>query len=120
MSLAHTRGRDAEMQAERYLTGRGLRIEARNYRTRGGEIDLVARDGAYLVFVEVRARASAAWGSSTESVGARKRARLASAAAHYLMVHTGANPPPCRFDVVAISTVSGAVEWLRDAFQVPA
>lgn len=119
MSLAHTRGRDAEAQAERFLSTRGLTIVARNYRTRGGEIDLVARDGACLVFVEVRARASATWGSSAESVDARKRARLASAAAHYLMVHAGAHPPPCRFDVVAISTNQGTVEWLRDAFQVP-
>lgn len=122
MSLIHARGRNAEAQAARFLETRGLAILARNYRTRAGEIDLIARDGEYVVFVEVRARRSAAFGTPAETVGARKRARLASAAAHYLLTSTGTRPPPCRFDVVSISGTEPAarVEWLRDAFQVPA
>lgn len=122
MSLIHARGRDAEAQAARYLEARGLSIVARNYRSRGGEIDLIARDGESLVFVEVRARRSSAFGTPAETVGARKRARVAAAAAHYLMTAAGTRPPPCRFDVISISGAQGEarVEWLRDAFRVPA
>lgn len=118
MSLVHQRGRQAEDAAARYLEGRGLRIVARNWRARGGEIDLVAHDGDCLVFVEVRARRSSAYGTPAETVGARKRRRLMHAAALYLQQLAGAHPPPCRFDVLSVSGEGPAtrLDWLRDAF----
>jgi putative endonuclease len=114
MTAPHLRaGRRAEDIAETYLTARGLVTLARNHRCRGGEIDLVMRDGATLVFVEVRARASAAYGGAAASITAAKRHRVVLAARHYLAA--GGIDAPCRFDVVLLQ--SGRVEWLRAAFE---
>lgn len=108
-------GEAAESRAARHLADRGLEILQRNFRTRFGEIDLVAREGATLVFVEVRRRkSSAAWGGAVESVDGPKRRRIAAAARAYL-ARLGAEPP-CRFDVVAIQDET--CEWVRDAFSV--
>ena len=111
-TAAQTAGSDAENEAARFLERRGLAIVARNHRTRFGEIDLVARDGPTLVFVEVRLRSSSRFGGGAESIGAAKRRRIVAAALHYL---TGVRPqPPCRFDVVTLD--HGEPEWLRGAF----
>lgn len=92
----------------------GLRILARNWRCRAGEIDLVAAEGDTLVFAEVRLRHGAAFGGAAESVTAGKRARLVAAARHYL---AGRPSSPCRFDVLLLDALSPArVRWIRDAF----
>lgn len=108
-------GDGAEEAAARLLERHGLQIVARNYRTRLGEIDLIARDGAMLVFVEVRMRSSARFGGALASIGPRKRARIAAAARHFL-AHLG-HEPPCRFDVVALEDGAGPPTWLRGAFE---
>jgi len=106
-------GGAAEEQAARFLSGRGLAIVARNFRTHLGEIDLIARDGATLVFVEVRKRRSSAlFGGAAGSVDARKRRRLEAAARQYLARLPA--EPACRFDVVALQ--GEACTWYRDAF----
>lgn len=106
-------GGAAEEQAARFLAARGLAIVGRNFRTRLGEIDLIARDGATLVFVEVRRRASSAsFGGAAGSIDARKRRRLEAAARLYLARLQA--EPACRFDVVALQ--GGECTWLRDAF----
>jgi len=106
-------GEAAEDRAAAYLEGRGLAIVARNYRTRLGEIDLVARDGATLVFVEVRRRLSSrSFGGAAGSIDGPKRRRIAAAARHYL-ARLGTEPP-CRFDVVAVQ--GDDLTWLRAAF----
>ena len=111
-TLAQVVGSCAENDAARFLERNGLAIVARNYRTRCGEIDLVARDGETLVFVEVRLRTDARFGGAVESIGAAKRRRIVAAALHYLM---GLRPQPrCRFDVVTLD--HGEPEWLRAAF----
>lgn len=110
------RGNAAEDAALAHLQARGLRLVERNYRTPGrggGEIDLILREATgTLVFVEVRARADASRGGAAASVGATKQRRIVLAARHYLMRHR--NPPPCRFDVVAID--GEHIEWLQGAF----
>ena len=108
-------GREAEESACRELQRRGLRVLQRNYRVRGGEIDIVAQDGGTLVFVEVRRRSHAGWGGAAASVDARKRIRIVHAARHYL-ARAGAEVAAmaCRFDVVAFD--SGRMRWIRDAF----
>ncbi len=110
---AQAAGSAAEARAARYLAERGLAIVARNWRTRLGEIDLVARDGATLVFVEVRLRNDARFGGAAASVDARKRARIEAAARQYLARLR--HEPPCRFDVVSVE--DGRVEWLQGAFE---
>lgn len=107
-------GATAEEIAARHLERQGLAIVTRNYRCRGGEIDLVARDGRTLVFVEVRLRRSQTYGGAAASIDARKQRRVLHAARHYL---SGCGEQPCRCDVVLLDRIDGgAVEWIRDAF----
>ena len=108
------RGKDAEARAAKFLESQGLQIVARNYRGRFGEIDLIARDGATLVFVEVRARGNNAFGGAAASITASKREKLVRTALQYLA--TAGRTPPCRFDAVLLTHDSGPVEWIRDAF----
>jgi len=109
------RGAAAEALAERFLQARGLTILERNFRCRGGEIDLIAREGETLVFVEVRLRGSARFGGAAASIDARKAARIRLAAQYYLMGKSGA--PPCRFDAILLAAIDPAsIAWLRDIF----
>jgi len=106
------RGAAAEALAARFLMARGLSIVGRNYRCRGGEIDLIARDREVLVFVEVRLRRNRAFGTAAESITAAKRRRLRLAARHYL-ARLG-REPPCRFDAVLLDALETEnIEWLR-------
>jgi putative endonuclease len=105
-------GDAAEERAARHLAERGLAIVARNYRTRLGEIDLIAREGGTLVFVEVRKRSNAEFGGAAASVDHRKRSRIEAAARMYLA--RLAHEPPCRFDVVTLD--GDHTEWIRAAF----
>lgn len=116
--MSGERGRAAEDAALRLLESRGFTLLRRNYRCRLGEIDLVMRDGASLVFVEVRARDSDAFGGAAASVGPAKQRRLVAAARHFLMTHPREAHRPARFDVVAISGADGEnpPRWIRAAF----
>jgi putative endonuclease len=116
---SRARGLRVETFALEHLERRGLRRVARNYRCRAGEIDLVMRDGDTLVFVEVRYRRRPHFGGAVESVDTRKQRRLIRAAAHYLASHRCGEPPPCRFDVVAVDGEPGAarVTWIEGAFE---
>lgn len=102
-----------EEQALHFLQEQGLKLVERNFRCKGGEIDLVMQDGRGLVFVEVRKRASAEYGGAAASVTARKQARLVIAAQTFLQRYT--MPPACRFDVIAID--GAAMEWLKNAIE---
>jgi putative endonuclease len=108
------RGVPAESLAAAFLEHQGLKIRERNYRCRFGEIDLVAASGATLVFVEVRARESEAFGGAAASITAAKRRRLIAAARHYLAKHPVRHA--CRFDVVLVKGREPVIEWLTDAF----
>ncbi|MBL8250749.1 MAG: YraN family protein [Candidatus Competibacter sp.] len=111
-------GAAAEDFALRYLEARGLRLVARNFRCRAGELDLILRDGEQLVFVEVRSRRYSQFGTPAESVTRTKQQKLLRAAAFYLQRQR--LDLPCRFDVVAILQAGDApqVEWIQDAFQL--
>jgi len=112
-TAAQSAGDRGEHRAAQFLERHGLRIVGRNYRTRMGEIDLIARDGAVLVFVEVRMRTAARFGGGAESVDSGKRSRLVAAARHYLM-RLG-REPACRFDVVSLER--DAPTWIKAAFE---
>lgn len=101
-----------ESRAAEFLRARGLRLLARNYRCRMGEIDLIADEGGTLVFVEVRLRRNGNFGGAAESITVRKQERLIRAAQHYLQRLPGS--PPCRFDAVISDGVN--LEWIKDAF----
>ena len=102
-------GQLAEDRALDYLLQQGLVLIERNVRSRRGELDLVMREGATLVFVEVRQRRSARFGGAAASITATKRARLWRSAEYYLLRYP--DPPPCRFDAVCID--GDALTWLR-------
>ena len=112
-----TSGAAAETQAVRFLIGKGLAILDRNVRCRLGEIDIVARDGACVVFVEVRLRASERFGGAMASVDAHKQRKLAATARWYLARHPKLANEPCRFDVIAVRA-HAELNWVRDAFRV--
>lgn len=108
------RGEAAETLACEYLRSQGLVVTARNYRCRFGEIDIVAREGRTLVFIEVRRRRTEAFGGAASSITRGKRLRLLTAARHYLGRFNAA--PPCRFDALLISGEPARIEWIRNAF----
>ena len=106
-------GERAERMAAEFLAARGVTIVERNFRRRCGELDIVARDGDTLVFVEVRLRTRADFGDAAASITAKKRARMTAAAGLYLAPLRGT--PPCRFDAVLLDALDAArIEWLRD------
>lgn len=111
-SIHQQRGEVAEQRAAEFLLAHGLTLVARNYRCRGGEIDLIARDGETLVFVEVRARRNNHYGGAAASITLSKQQRIIYAARHYLMQQRC--EPLCRFDAILID--GDKLEWLRSAF----
>jgi putative endonuclease len=110
-------GKIGEDLACRELERRGYAIIARRYRQRGGELDIIARDGRVLVFVEVKARDGRGFGDAAESVSAFKRRRIVQLALDYVTRHH-LGDCPCRFDVVSIHFHVGspAIEIYQGAF----
>lgn len=110
-------GKSGEDLACRELERRGYAIVARRFRVRSGELDIVARDGGVLVFVEVKTRSGKRFGEASEAVTATKQRRIALLANEYLLRHRMSDCP-CRFDVVAVHLEGGApaVEIIRNAF----
>jgi putative endonuclease len=110
-------GRQAEEAAARWLEARGLRVLARNHATRRGEVDLVCDDAGTVVFVEVRSRTSAAFGSPALTVDAGKARRVVAAATDWAVRHGGLDRA-MRFDVVAVDLSGGAPRFdhIRGAF----
>ena len=110
----HRAGVAAEMRAAELLRGQGYRILEHRYRFHRHDVDLIARFGATVVFVEVRARSSDRFGSPAESVTGRKQALLVRSAASWLQRH-GLPGDTARFDVVAVQ--GDRIEWLQGAFR---
>jgi putative endonuclease len=98
----HALGLAGEQAACAELERRGYQILARRYRTRAGEVDVIARDGATVVFVEVKTRAGDAYGGGAAAVTWQKRQRLARVAIEFLARY-GSSNVPCRFDVVVVT-----------------
>lgn len=111
-------GHRAEDAALRYLKARRLELVARNFRCRGGEIDLIMLDGATLVIVEVRYRCRADDIDPAATITARKRRHLLLAAEHFLQRHANFADHALRFDVMALSGAPDApsCRWIRGAF----
>lgn len=113
-----TLGDRAEQLAFRFLTDRGLRPVGRNYRTRGGEIDLIMLDGHCLVYVEVRSRRSSSFTEPGLTVDHRKQAKIIRTAALFAARNPAYANHVMRFDVVAIEGKNRpSVKWIKDAFR---
>jgi putative endonuclease len=103
-------GREGEEAAAGFLLSRGYRLLHRNYRCgRFGELDIVALDGDTLVFVEVKTRRSAKYGTGAEAVGRRKQERLLLLARWYIAAER-VGDRPCRFDVVEVDAAGKGME----------
>ena len=104
-----------ERIAADYLKSNGCEILKRNYRCRIGEIDLIVKDGGYLVFVEVKYRSDAAAGSGLEAVDHHKQMRIQRAASWYMTEKRIPDDQPCRFDVISFHGEKMTI--VKDAFQ---
>jgi putative endonuclease len=117
----HQFGQDSEASAEQFLRRKGYAILERNLRTTIGELDLVADDHGVLVFVEVKARTTGAFGGALLAVDRRKQAKLIRLAGQYL-ARRHLSDRVCRFDVVLVqgdAESSFQIEHIEHAFDVP-
>ena len=122
MSVHAVIGSEGERAAAEFLEARGYRILERNYRTRLGEIDLVAEEGRTLVFVEVKVRRNDRFGGPAAAITSAKQARIARLAQQYV-ISRRLGERPCRFDVVLIwgdDPKTRRIELLPGAFDAPA
>lgn len=109
-------GKKGEKLAVDYLTKIGYKIIATNYRNKIGEIDIIAEDGNYIVFVEVKSRMSRAFGDPLEAIGAQKQHKIMQVAQGYLMKTRQLNAP-CRFDAVAVlGDKESEIRHVKNAF----
>lgn len=104
-----------EKRAADYLQERGYEILEANYKCRQGELDLIARQGRYLVFIEVKYRRDERNGWPEEAVGFRKQQRIFAAARYYLYQKQIPETTPCRFDVVGIC--GNKIYIIKNAFE---
>ncbi len=111
-------GEKGEELAVRFLKKKGYKIIKQNYKTRIGEIDIIARDGNALVFIEVKTRESIEYGLPFEAINSAKKRKIANVALLYLKRLK--EIPPCRFDVVSIyyKQDNPEFELIKDAFEV--
>lgn len=109
-------GSTQEEKAEQFLKEQNYYIIERNFYCRSGEIDIIAKDGEYLVFIEVKYRSSADKGTPEEAVHARKIRSIVHTARFYMLRHGIPEDTPCRFDVVVI--FQEEIRIIKDAFEV--
>ncbi|PKD40152.1 YraN family protein [Methylomonas sp. Kb3] len=109
------KGDSAEQLALAYLQKQGLEWVCSNFRCKMGELDLVMKDGAALVIVEVRFRKSEQFGGAVASVTRQKQARIVAATQHYVIINN-LSQLSIRFDVVAVSG-NNRLDWIKNAFQ---
>lgn len=115
-------GQQAEDIALKFLQTKGMRLIARNYRCKLGEIDLVMQDDGALVFIEVRYRKQSNFGDGAESVDFRKQQKIIRSAEHFLQQHRQYSQSPCRIDVISISKQQNSdyqeiINWIPNAIQ---
>lgn len=107
-------GSDYEKQAAEYLKAKGMKILEMNFRNRGGEIDIIAKDGDYICFIEVKYRTTNQFGSPLEAVTYHKQQQIRKVAHFYMMCKGLHEWTPCRFDVIAFE--GDTITHLENAF----
>lgn len=107
-------GARVEQAVKEYLLQHGFEILEMNYRCKQGEIDIIARDGTYYVFIEVKYRNTVKYGMPQEAVGSRKQKRICKAAQYYLYSHKLSEFTPVRFDVAGV--LEDKITYFKNAF----
>lgn len=114
MKNSRETGAEYERKAAQYLETLGYEVVERNFRCKAGEIDIIAKDGRYLVFVEVKYRTDARMGEPLEAVDYRKQRKISKAASYYCLIHAIPQQQPCRFDAAAY--IQGKWTVIQNAF----
>ncbi|MEM1243511.1 MAG: YraN family protein [Pseudomonadota bacterium] len=112
-------GKNAEISAKAFLQQQGLQPIAENFRCKRGEIDLIMRDKACLVFIEVRYRKNANFGGAKASIDYHKQQKIITAAQYYLQTKKLTHQCQCRFDVVCMDQQQ-KIDWIKNAFYAEA
>ena len=107
-------GTEKEELAKNYITEQQAKVLAKNFYFRGGEIDLIAKDGEYVCFIEVKYRKSNKFGAPEEAVTLSKQRKILQGARVFLYQNRYPSDTPCRFDV--ISVYGDQITWMKDAF----
>jgi putative endonuclease len=113
-------GQTGEQSVAKYLKKNGYTILVQNYRCKLGEIDIIARDGSVLVFIEVKTRSGTGYGSPAAAVNIRKQRQISRAAQCYLAEH-GLFESPARFDVVSVLSDNNhnhSIDHINNAFDL--
>ncbi len=107
-----------EEKAFQFLSEQGLKLVAKKFYSRFGEIDLIMRDNDYLVFIEVRSRKNMGFGSALESITTAKQNKLRKTADYFLLKNTQLNNKLARFDIIIVPTTTryDQINWLKNAF----
>lgn len=115
----NTKGTEAEQNAQKWLQKQGLKLISANYSCRFGEIDLIMLDHQQLVFIEVRLRSNKSYGGAASSVDLKKQQKIITTANHFLMCNKKLAQHCCRFDVIALESISAQSTpvWYKDAFR---
>lgn len=115
--IHQTNGKACETQAERFLSEQGFNIIARNFRCKGGEIDLIAlAPDSTLIFVEVRLRTNPNFGSAADSITRSKQARIISCSQFFLTRYPNYQHHSLRFDVILFNKLEQPPQWITSAF----
>lgn len=109
-------GKHVEQAALRYLEQHGLKLVNKNFYSRQGEIDLIMRDGDFLVFIEVRSRKNSRYGGALASITPLKQRKIIKTAEYYLLKHRIGDRFPLRFDVIVSEGDGLALNWIKNAF----
>lgn len=107
-------GSEKEELATKFLTERGVEVLTKNFYFHGGELDLIAKDGEYVCFIEVKYRKSTRYGFPEEAVTVSKQRKILQGARVYLYQNHYPTDTPCRFDVISI--YNEEINWIQDAF----
>lgn len=121
--MSRKKGKQFEKLAADFLKSNGLKLLQQNFHAYRGEIDLVMREAGTLVFIEVKFRKNAAFGSAAETVTYKKQQHLILAAQYYLQLHKQYANSACRFDVIAITgsntgNCDPKIDWIKNAFLI--
>ena len=111
-------GAQAEASAASYLSAQGWHITTRNFRSRFGEIDIIAELDDNLAFVEVRYRQNTRFGQPYETVDVRKQEKLIKTAMIFLQQHPKLVKKACRFDIISMTREHKSIEWIQHAFEL--